>query len=335
MKHILLITLLSLTSLFWRGNEAFAQNLVPNPSFEVYDTCPNYVNQVRYAVPWTNPIHNGTTSDYFNACDTTSGLNSFNVPYNYLGFQYARTGVAYTLVVTAWFPGNLAAWNLREYIQVELTSPLIAGVDYFVRWYVSACDSCHYISNNIGMYFSPVEISETCPACPMPLPFIPQIENPINNNLNDRTGWTEISGSYTASGGEKYIIIGNFRDTSLTVATYTGWSNPISNYYDIAAYYIDDVCVSTDSAYCNTWTGNEYLYDSNISIIPNPANTFFQINGMRRELEIKIYDIVGKLILDTKTNNNRLNIESIPNGIYLIKINLKNKSIIQKIIIQH
>jgi|GEM_PF-2202577 len=45
MKNIILITLLSLTSPFWRVSNALAQNLVPNPSFEDTIHCPTGIGQ--------------------------------------------------------------------------------------------------------------------------------------------------------------------------------------------------------------------------------------------------------------------------------------------------
>ncbi len=66
----------------------FVQNLVPNLSFEQFDTCPDNFGQIYYAGNWYSA---GITPDYFNACDPTNGVS---VPKNVVGFQYARTGVA-------------------------------------------------------------------------------------------------------------------------------------------------------------------------------------------------------------------------------------------------
>jgi hypothetical protein len=313
MKKLLLILFI----LLFFG-EAYAQyNLVPNPSFEVYDTCPNFAGQIRYAVPWTNPLV-GTTPDYFNACDTV-GTHQTNVPNNYSGFQYARTGNAYALVVTSAYPPNLAAWNSREYIQVELIDVLIAGVEYCIRWYVSICNKCNYVSNNMGMYFSPVEISYNCPGCPMPLPLTPQFENPLTNNLNDSMGWTEISGSYTALGGEKFIIIGNFHDTSSTVATYTGWT-PGSSFW-VSSYYIDDVLVTP----CDSLTGiNEIKEKKQFSIYPNPFNNYFEIKTDKEFIySATITDIYGNTMFNEpliNSMNKIIELEKLANGIYFLKL---------------
>ena len=49
MKNIILITLLFLTSPFWRVSNVLAQNLVPNPSFEDTIQCPQFYGDIDAA----------------------------------------------------------------------------------------------------------------------------------------------------------------------------------------------------------------------------------------------------------------------------------------------
>jgi hypothetical protein len=313
------ITAFSLILLCFKSNISFAQyNLVPNPSFEDTLACPLGVDQLDFAVGWSSYRN---SPDYFNSCAT----NGMSVPNNNCGYQFAHSGNAYCGLVT--YRNPLIQSNYREFAGVQLLSPTIIGQHYYISFFVNFAfgTSISIATNKIGCTLSLVQYSKANPA-------------PINNQsilhmdsvLTDSVSWIKLSGSFTATDNFQYLIIGNFYDD---VNTDTLVVRPANN---ISYYYIDDVCLSTDSAYCDTWTGiNEVLHDNNISIIPNPANTFFQINGIQGELEIKIYDVVGKLALDININNNLLNIESISNGIYLIKINSQNKSIIKKIIIQH
>ena len=66
-----------------------AQNLVPNPSFEIYDTCPNNYGGNNLSNGWY-PF--SSSPDYFNACSINS---SVGVPVNGFGNQNASTGNAY------------------------------------------------------------------------------------------------------------------------------------------------------------------------------------------------------------------------------------------------
>ena len=97
----------------------FAQNLAPNPSFEIYNNCPTGNSQlINNVPPWDNPSGSGVTPDYFNACVTgLTGCNNVGVPVNFAGNITAFDGVAY--------PGIIGYYtscpNCREYIQAPLT----------------------------------------------------------------------------------------------------------------------------------------------------------------------------------------------------------------------
>src|SRR5687768_16803403 len=68
----------------------FGQNLVPNPSFEDYDTCPEFLSQINYAIGWGSSRQ---TPEYYNSCAIPFTVAS--VPHNYFGSQYPASGNAY------------------------------------------------------------------------------------------------------------------------------------------------------------------------------------------------------------------------------------------------
>lgn len=215
-------------------------NLAPNFSFEQYSSCPDFSDQIYLATPWFQPTQG--TSDYFNSC--TSSGSYVGVPNNILGYQAAKTGVAYAGLIT-YLPGNY-----REYIEAKMNAPLIAGQKYFVSFYVSLADSIRYATDGIGLYFSNDTLKNETEYL---LSVTPQIRNPEGNIIIDRTSWTKISGTYIAAGGEKFITIGNFKDDAHTdTVRAPGGSASNGGLYDYTAYYyIDDVCISTDSLLCN------------------------------------------------------------------------------------
>jgi len=78
-----------------------------------------------------------------------------------------------------------------------------------------------------------------------------------------------------------------------------------------------------------------------INIYPNPANEYFFINFTNlesRTFHVSIYDIVGKLIKETYSQNQgselKINICVIPKGVYFLTIKYDHKSIVKKLIIQ-
>lgn len=183
----------------------YAQNLVPNNNFDFFTPCPNLRGQINYAHPWYSP--NGRTTDFAHLC---AGILSTGVPLNNWGYQFPASGGGY---------GGIRTWALdltfgipyREYLAVDLVSPLVAGEVYFVSFLVSPGDSAGYVSDDIGLAFADAAI----PADNV-LDYTPAIRNEEGRYLEDFENWVEISGEYVATGGERHLIIGNFLPDSLT-----------------------------------------------------------------------------------------------------------------------
>lgn len=297
-----------------------AQNLVPNGDFEQYDTCQTSFGQLYRALHWSDPIQPNsppyTTPDYFHACNPNPLLS---MPVNAWGYEYARSGLAYAAIVTAVDstpPSGIGITkNSREYIQTELLDTLETNRNYCIKFYVSACDSMNFVSNNIGVYFSKTQIKDTCHRCT--LSYIPQLENIAD--LSNRTGWTEISGSYTAIGGEKYIVIGNFRDSTFTITTYTNWVAYDKN-RNTAIYYVDDVSLTLCDTAASILDGVSKLF---IKLYPNPSSGIFYVElEADKTVNLQVFDAIGNLICQKRNFKNRdspIDISNHANGIYLLK----------------
>lgn len=326
MKQLTKILLLLIINCSLFINSGLAQNLVPNASFEQYDTCPDVTSQIHRATNWMDA--NTGTADYYNSC-FTSGVTNVDVPNNFIGFQNAKTGVAYAgLMLHLYSP---TPFHYREYIQAQLTSPLVNGVKYYVSFNISHADSSYYITDDIGIYLSSTQNNQ---GDYLNINVIPQIENTEGVFLSDDTNWTRIYGEYIASGGEEYITIGNFYDdfNTDTIRVKAGNQNAYLNAY----YYIDDVCLSTDSMTCvnavsikqNTSLNNNYqILNSNgfIEIISNKNKPF----------NVSIFDLSGKLILQSfnESYNSRFDVNSLKSSIYIIRIYNDYENITQKILI--
>ena len=244
---IVIITLLSLNS-----SKTMAQmdgNLIYNPSFEEYYTCPQKIEPYGYmsqAVAWWQPT--GGSADYYNKC----GSKQCNVPKNKLGIQMPRTGVGMVGIYTS-------KTTYREYIQTEFKEHLEEGEKYKLTFYVSLSEYSSGAIATIGALFTNDRIEEKTREMltqkittnydngisqSISTYLKPQIVNPYNNPIVDTEKWTKIEGEYIALGGEKFLTIGNF------------YPSPQSNLVDLAYltyllpgayYYIDDislVCLS-------------------------------------------------------------------------------------------
>ena len=143
-------------------------NLVPNPSFEIHDTCPTTADQMSRAMYWSSYCE---SPDYFNSCAPVGGMS---VPYNPVGYQKAVYGNAYAGFVT--WQTKQAAPNYREIIGAPLTTTLTIGTKYYFSFFVSNAGTQNYTvgSNNVGVRFSTVSYSKSDTA-------------PVNNIANYHT----------------------------------------------------------------------------------------------------------------------------------------------------
>jgi hypothetical protein len=132
-------------------NFCFAQNLVPNPSFENYVSCPTTFNQIYLCQDWRSF---GVAPDYYNFC----GAGAVSVPQNNYGFQYAVTGNAYCGFLNCHVPGPL-----NDFIGAQLLQPLVIGQTYFVSLNVSRVNMNYCPTNKMGVLFSTVPFDSVHP----------------------------------------------------------------------------------------------------------------------------------------------------------------------------
>ncbi|MBK9273724.1 MAG: gliding motility-associated C-terminal domain-containing protein [Flavobacteriales bacterium] len=183
-----------------------AQNLVPNPSFEQVTSCPSFASQLDRAAPWTNPTLG--TPELFHGCAPLASYVS--VPYCTTGgFQHARTGQGFIGLYT--WRTDIA--DMREYAEVELVAPLVAGTCYRVAFFVNMPNDHPYACDGIGAHFSAGPIGASNGTV---LPYPAHVEHPAGTLITDTLGWTLVSGAYMASGGETHLTIGNFRNDTGT-----------------------------------------------------------------------------------------------------------------------
>lgn len=280
-----------------------AQNLVPNPGFEVVDTCPVNFSKVEWAPPWYNP--NNCTPDLFDSC--TSFPSIFGTPYNNWSYQRAHTGIAYAGVYVYGSTNNL-----REYVQVPLSESLVQGHTYCAGFYVNPAfdNSYHMAITEIGMLFS------TAPVTANNMNYfndVPQVVSPAGVFISDTANWTLVTGSFTALGGEQYITIGNFKSYLNTDTLELGTIGGAKQSY----YFIDDVSVVD----CTTGI-SETSAAAAATVYPNPFTTNATIrfdNPGHETCVLTLYDACGRevqTITDCRTDNVVLEKTNMEAGLY-------------------
>lgn len=253
-----------LTFLFFSVSIIGQTNLVPNPSFETYTSCPTAFSQVHKAVPWE--ATNGS-SELFNQCGTATA----NAPNTAYGYQAARTGSAYA---GQYFMNGYGTSN-REYIQSPLSATLTTGSCYLVKFYVNSVNKIiNYACNNFAAHLSVGGYTTGFTAATSYTPQVFLVNNPI---VKDTLHWKEIGGIYTAVGGEDHITIGNFKDDAGTDTLKTN-NGTISAAY----YFIDDVSVQQITT--PTWKLRDTLIFSGDSVLIGPlysglSCSWFNLSG--------------------------------------------------------
>ncbi|MCB9186978.1 MAG: T9SS type A sorting domain-containing protein [Flavobacteriales bacterium] len=305
---LLLITLASVLSM-----HLHAQNLVPNPSFEDYTECPENTGQIINALPWYSVR---SSCDYYHEC----GSNGASIPINYGGGGYARTGKAYA-GLKVWCVNDISGIN-REVLGVPLIETLVEGEVYRVEFYLSMSDSMWYASKDVGAYFSvqqPDSDNDSIESCQ------PQVRYD-GDFITDREGWTRVSGSFVAAGGERFLSIGNFdkyEDTE-TLFVPGGGVNPWHSniYWSCSEYFIDDVSVVPDSI---TGINDELeIKNDELSVYPNPNTGAFTVELKLQEGEaaqLQLWNLAGQQVLAQQLGNgiNAIEIDA-PQGLYLYNI---------------
>jgi len=280
-----------------------AQNLVPNPSFETSTSCFFSFGQIYVASSWSIPANTANSSpDYFNPCQVEGLLR---VPANIFGIQQAYEGSAYAGIVTyhSSTPGDY-----REYIQTQLLSPLVAGQQYLVSYYVSPADYDEYSSNNINaaLTVQPIVGDGTL----LPLNATPQIvQQTVVSNFS---GWTLVSGTYLAVGNEQYLTIGNFANDAATQAVI---SNPDAANQNEAYYYIDNVSV------VQSGLSNTEFEEPKAIVYPNPVTDTFSIVSSNTYLikKIELYSQYNKVKI-LNSSDTIFYTKDLSAGIYYLKI---------------
>ena len=288
-----------------------AQNLVPNPSFEDTVQCPYQSGDIDKATGWTSFCG---SPDFFYTCNQFD----WGVPNNIFGYQQPASGKGYAGFAT--YSSDMI--NSREFVASNLFSSLIIGNKYFISFKVvlslNSLSQTNYASNKIGAMFTVgtnfCNITNTPPV---------YTDSIITDSLN----WTRITGSFIADSNYTHILIGNFFDDVNTDTV-----KFFSDFSDNAYYYLDDVCVGTDSAFVYNYsyvTGiNENNVQTQISCYPNPIRDNLTIqNSSNKKIDITIYNVIGDLLYSVQNVSDKtfsIDLSNAKQGMLLI--NIKSES---------
>jgi gliding motility-associated-like protein len=314
LKYFVLICLLY-------GNSLTAQNLISNPSFEAIDSCYGYPAPIGFDVfdwsgcnGWSIPIK--SSIDLW--CENPI-IGNQSPPY-VVGYQMPKHGGNMAGIMV----GDPIMLDYREYVQNELTESLLPGKKYRLNFYYSvwagkASGACP--ANQLEVFATNSKFNDTS------MYWLSHL-NPIgssdpNKFIDDTLNWSSCEIEFTALGGEKYLIIGNFQKNSNASYNYpcdsTGWVDTIliGDYY-----YLDDFS----------------LYEVPESVtIPNVFSpnkdevndTFYPVVVNMNDWKLIIIDRWGNKLEELNRENPFWNGENHSDGVYYYQFYSKNYDIIK------
>ena len=202
--------------LFIFNTNSIAQNLVPDPGFEITQRLPKRKdNSVSCTKHWQCPMDYGA-ADYYHK----DGKGHGKAPHNIFGRQKPHSGKAYG--------GMCIRKKFMEYVETKLTDTLIMDQTYVVEFYVSRAERSVGSVKEFGVLFTD-KISMGITG--VGIPKVPSVEMTKKHGFRKKGSWMKFSAVYTAKGGETAMIIGYFNHSK------------IKRFKGYAHYYVDDVSV--------------------------------------------------------------------------------------------
>lgn len=205
--------------------------IITNPSFESNSGgCPTDPNQMSKCDYWAKPTYG--TSDYFN-CSFKWSLISAHDGTGYVGSFAEDKGDA----------SSPAPQDYKEYVTNTLSAPLVAGVTYTISFYVSEVfgKNSHPAFNIYNFVDLPTAERGYLGLCfSTTAPTIADTTDGDNNNgsivnsfaptgrvyipadhaaYTSRNTWVQVTLQYTATGGEQYMTVGQFRPGATSLPT--------------------------------------------------------------------------------------------------------------------
>jgi len=307
-------------------------NLVPNPSFEDTLTCLySGLAGINQCSDWYSCR---SSPDYWTGCSQI-----YVVPNTVASYQFPHSGDK--MIGIATYATQLAVPGLfREIPGVDLIQSTINGNKYYFSMFINQAYSANsnvvaqLATNRIGIRLTNTIYS---PLSPVPINNFAEYYDTLFHV--DTAQWVKISGSFISNISFSKLMIGNFFDDAHT--DNMNLDNDSITYQNAAAYYfIDDVCLSTDSLYAATWTGikENQLSQLPISLSPNPTNSSITINGLISPFsEFRIIDVQGKVLQNqnlkpNSTNSLNIDVSSLPTNMYIIQFISANEIVCKKFI---
>jgi len=207
-------------------------NLVNNGDFENYEG--RLTKSGRFYLVSSWGVLTGSRADFY---EKGNELTYIGIPDNDYGFQESFSMDHYAGINAFSYDPK----NYRSYLYTELKSKLEKDQLYCVKYLVNLADRSRFAIANLSVYFSN---SDDSMLEKEDVYFDAQIKNESRKVLKNTHKWESVCNVLTATGKEKYLVIGNFDSNSETIKEKVIAPESLElDQVQMAYYYIDYVSV--------------------------------------------------------------------------------------------
>jgi len=276
-----------------------AQNLIADPGFEIHDPeCDSWLKLVHWYNPSLGtPDLRCTPEGYCSQVLTPEYLENTLMPYPYEG----------NCMMGMYWCYHEQSFQTREYVATKLTETLVTGVEYQLSFYLSRRIKMNLAIDKIGAYFS---VDSVLVDHPTIIDVEPQVET-SGEVLTPDLEWQLITLTYTATGGEQHMVLGNFRDyhEMTVVNTGTSWKN-----WDNAYYFVDEV---TLQPMVTTSIEDHFVVLLEGSVYSNELYLSSNVHA-----NFRVFDVLGRPVMHGQLlPGNRIeSLENLTAGMYVLTI---------------
>lgn len=239
-------------------------SLFPNPSFETFSYCPSSNSQLDLAVPWQQATN--ATTDFFHNCypNITYAIMAF-------GLQNFPDGNG---AVGAFYRDT---W--KEYLGLQLTTPLLAGTNYQLTFQIAGMisDPSSQVNPPFNMdIYEPVNVTifgnPNSTSFPVPTQVSPNTADPNwidigNVKYNPTSDWKEITILFTPSVNINSLMIGA---PSVLPSSY----HEVSGASQYAFFLYDNLILNKSSDFKVNITSTGSMCSNNLVLQSNLTTTF-------------------------------------------------------------
>jgi len=308
--------------LFALPSFSYSQNLVQNSSFETLSNEPCGItltsDEFNSNITSWQCANLGTPDIFLTSiepsCWNFQTNSTYPGPIGLKGPQLPHSGEAFV----GFYAFTIDGLDQRDYIQIELESPMEIGTSYIVEFYVSLADSTEYSVNNVGAYLSTEAIYTPSTGV---LDYEAQVTFP--DFIDDTENWVKISDTIVVEENYSFLTIGNFNDDAATTTQANPNGGACVGCYG-AYYFIDDVSIIS---YVPS-SVNENPLDNSIRCFPNPfrSQITVQSENILMDVSISIYDASGKIVWESKSDDLsklQLDLSELQKGVYFLELQHK------------